>query len=382
MKQIKKIGLWCILLFACIQISGCGDGQTSWKSGDHEISSELNYEKSMDLDYATEFAVDYYENGFTLISISDGSRFLLNTEGEQVPEDLEKGITVLNAPVSNIYLVASATMDMFCSIGALDHICLSGLPEEKWEIPEAKAAMESGQIVYAGKYNAPDYELICSKECGLAIESTMIGHSPEVKENLESFGIPVLVDHSSYETNPLGRTEWVKLYGLLTGHEDQAEQAFDAEAKAFEQVSDQDATGKTVAFFYITTNGEANVRKSADYLPKMIELAGGSYIFDDLGDEEEATSTVSLQMEEFYAGAKDADYIIYNSTIEGELSSMQDLLAKSPLLEKFKAVKEGHVYCTTKNLYQSTMELGTITSDIRKMLTGDDADLTYLYKVE
>ena len=382
MKQIKKIGLWCVLLFACIQISGCGDSQTSWKSGDHEISSELNYEKSMDLDYATEFAVDYYENGFTLISISDGSRFLLNTEGEQVPEDLENGITVLNAPVSDIYLVASAAMDMFCSIGALDHICLSGLPEEKWEIPEAKAAMESGQIVYAGKYNAPDYELICSKECGLAIESTMIGHSPEVKENLESFGIPVLVDHSSYETNPLGRTEWVKLYGLLTGHEDQAEQAFDAEAKAFEQVSDQDATGKTVAFFYITTNGEANVRKSADYLPKMIELAGGSYIFDDLGDEEEATSTVSLQMEEFYAGAKDADYIIYNSTIEGELSSMQDLLAKSPLLEKFKAVKEGHVYCTTKNLYQSTMELGTITSDIRKMLTGDDADLTYLYKVE
>ena len=85
MKQIKKIGLWCILLFACIQISGCGDGQTSWKSEDHEISSELTYEKSMDLDYATEFAVDYYENGFTLISISDGSRFLLNTEGEQVP---------------------------------------------------------------------------------------------------------------------------------------------------------------------------------------------------------------------------------------------------------------------------------------------------------
>ena len=53
MKQIKKIGLWCVLLFACIQISGCGDSQTSWKSGDHEISSVLTYEKSMDLDYAT-----------------------------------------------------------------------------------------------------------------------------------------------------------------------------------------------------------------------------------------------------------------------------------------------------------------------------------------
>ena len=123
------------------------------------------------------------------------------------------------------------------------------------------------------------------------------------------------------------------------------------------------------------------MRKSADYLPKMIELAGGSYIFQNLGSEEDATSTMSMQMEEFYAGAKDADYIIYNSTIEGELSSMEDLLAKSPLLQKFRAVQEDHVYCTTKNLYQSTMELGTIISDIHRMLTGDDGDLTYLYKL-
>ena len=143
-----------------------------------------------------------------------------------------------------------------------------------------------------------------------------------------------------------------------------------------------DQEPKTVAFFYITSNGQANVRKSADYLPKMIELAGGRYIFDSLGDEDDATSTMSMQMEEFYAGAKDADYIIYNSTIEGELSSVDDLLAKSPLFEKFKAVQEGHVYCTSKNLYQSTMSLGTITSDIRRMLTGDDADLTYIYKLE
>ncbi len=55
--------------------------------------------------------------------------------------------------------------------------------------------------------------------------------------------------------------------------------------------------------------------------------------FDSRGDEDDATSTMSMQMEEFYAGAKDADYIIYNSTIEGELSSVDDLLAKSPLFE-------------------------------------------------
>lgn len=383
MKQIKKIGLWCILLFACIQILGCGDDQTSWKSGDHEISSELNYEKSMDLDYATEFAVDYYENGFTLISISDGSRFLLNTEGEQVPEDLEKGITVLNDPVSNIYLVASATMDMFCSIDALDHICLSGLTEEKWEIPGAKAAMESGQILYAGKYNAPDYELICSKDCELAIESTMIGHSPEVKENLESFGIPVLVDHSSYESDPLGRTEWVKLYGVLTGKEDAAVKAFEEQKQYVKELSDVKATGKTVAFFYVTTAGTVSVRKSNDYVPKMIDIAGGEYVFQNLKGEDNAASSVNMQMEEFYAQAKDADYLVYNSTIDGNLTTVDDLLAKNSLFADFKAVKDGNVWCIGKNLYQDTMDTGSIIHDFHEMLTSEDTDeLTYMYKLK
>ncbi len=210
----------------------------------------------------------------------------------------------------------------------------------------------------------------------------MIYHTPEVKEQLEKLGIPVLVDYSSYESNPLGRTEWVRLYGILTGKEAEAEAAFAAEAEAFEAVEQEEKTGSTVAFFYITANGEVNVRRSSDYLPKMIEMAGGSYVFDHIGDEEEtASSNVTMQMEEFYAAAKDADYIIYNSTTTEELSSVEDLLAKSSLLEKFKAVEEGRVYCTTKNLYQSSMKLGTIISDMHKMLTGEDG-MTYLYQLE
>ena len=88
-----------------------------------------------------------------------------------------------------------------------------------------------------------------------------------------------------------------------------------------------------------------------------------------------------MQMEEFYKNAKDADYIIYNSTIEGELESLDDFLAKNELLSNIKAVKEDHVYCTSQNLYQSTMELGTIISDIHKMLTGKGS-MQYLYQLQ
>lgn len=383
----KKSILFVIGILVCL-LAACGKtADTNEKEHDTAISQKLTFDHSEELTYAQKFSIDDYEGNYHLVTVTDGSRYLLVPKGKEVPDDLASDIVVIQEPVRNIYLAASAAMDMFVSLDALDSIRFSSLKADGWYIDQAKEAMENGDILYAGKYSTPDYEHIVQENCGLAIENTMILHTPEVKEQLEKFGIHVLVDYSSYEPEPLGRTEWVKLYGLLTGHEKEAEDAFNKEQAAMEEVQNSAAASgdketKTVAFFYITSNGQANVRKSADYLPKMIEMAGGQYIFKDLGDEEEATSTLSMQMEEFYAGAKDADYIIYNSTIEGELDSVDDLLAKSPLFEKFRAVQEGHVYCTSKNLYQSTMELGTITSDIHRMLVGDDEDLTYLYQLK
>lgn len=364
-------------LAACVAASDVGEEKKNT-----DISTELTYTGSMELICAEEFSVDYYEDGYALIAISNGDRYLVIPDGKDCPSDLEKEIVPICQPISNVYLAASAAMDMFVALDSLDTIRFSALKADSWYIEEARSAMENGSILYAGKYSAPDYEQIVSGNCGLAIENTMIYHTPEVKEQLEKFQIPVLVDYSSYEANPLGRTEWVKLYGLLTGRENEAEALFQEQVDAFASVSEEERANQTVAFFYITSNGQVNVRKSSDYLPKMIDLAGGIYIFDHLGDKDDtASSTMSMQMEEFYASAKDADYLIYNSTIEGELNSVADLLAKSDLMKNFKAVQEGQVYCTTKNLYQSSMELGTIISDIHKMLTGEGT-LTYIYKLE
>lgn len=378
----KRTAAALLLLTVCI-LAGCGAGQQEeYPQNAKEISGELTWERSMELRCATEFQADYYEGGYTLLTVFQDGRYLVVPEGKEPPADLKEDIVVLKQPIDNIYLVASAAMDMFVSLDALDQVGFSGLKEDSWYIEEVKEAMKQGDILHAGNYGAPDYEQIMAKGCGLAVENTMIYHTPEVKEQLEKLGVPVLVDYSSYESNPLGRTEWVRLYGVLTGKEAEAEEAFEAEVKAFESVDQEEKTESTVAFFYITANGEVNVRRSSDYLPKMIEMAGGSYVFDHLGDgEDTASSNVTMQMEEFYAAARDADYIIYNSTTTDELTSVEDLLEKSGLLEKFRAVQEGHVYCTTKNLYQSSMALGTIISDMHKMLTGKD-EMTYLYRLE
>ena len=381
---MRKRGMALFLSLLLLLAPACSPAEdgADWER-DTDISSELEYEDSMELLYAEKFSVDYYTGGFALITINNSERYLVVPEGESSPEDLEQDITVLYQPLDRIYLVASAVMDMFISMDSLDVIRFTGTKAEGWYLEEARQAVESGDILYAGNYSAPDYEQILAEGCDLAIENTMIYHTPEVKEQLERFGIPVMVDYSSYETEPLGRTEWVKLYGLLAGREEEAAGAFAGQQEAFASIGNAEDTGKTVAFFYITNSGEVNVRKASDYLPKMIELAGGRYVFSDLGAEDDtASSTVSLQMEEFYAAAREADYLIYNSTIDGELSSVEELFGKSELLENFKAVGEGNVYCTTRDLYQSSMELGTMIADIHGMLNGEEDSLTYLYRLD
>ena len=118
----------------------------------------------------------------------------------------------------------------------------------------------------------------------------MIHHNPEVEEKLEQFGIPVMVERSSYESHPLGRTEWMKLYAVLLGKEDVAEKAFKEQTDKLDKVltSDDKDTGKTVAFFYINSTGAVNVRKNGDYVSNMIELAGGKYVPEDTGESDNA----------------------------------------------------------------------------------------------
>lgn len=382
MARAKTFAMAAIIL--AFVLSACGAARDEAKIQGQAENFGLIYSHSMELDYAKGFSVDYYDGGYAMITMTEnGGRFLVVPEGAAAPDLQAADIVVLQQPVENIYLAASAVMDMFVSMDALGNIRLSGTKEDGWYVEEARAAMEAEEILYAGKYNMPDYELILKEDCGLAIESTMILHSPEVKEELESLGIPVLTDRSSYEEHPLGRTEWVKLYGVLIGREQEAEQAFDEQKEAFASVENETVTEGTVAFFYITSNGAVSVRKGGDYVPKMIELAGGDYIFSDLGDDT-ASSSVNMQMEEFYAGAKDADYLIYNSTIDGGVNSLEDLLGKSPLFADFKAYATGNVFCTTQNLYQESMESGTFILDLHRMFTakdGEDETFKYLFRL-
>ncbi len=346
-----------------------------------EISG-LEYVSCLETSYAEEFDIYYYKEDYTLIDVKRGSTYLLVPEEGEVPEELPKEIKVIRKPVSRIYLAASSAMSLFRAMDALDRISFSGIRAEGWYIDEARKAMEDGRILFAGKYSQPDYEMLVSSGCDLAIESTMITHSPKVQEMFEVVGIPVFVDYSSYEDHPLGRTEWIRVYGCLLGLEKEADAFFESRVVGNPALEGFEKTGKKVAFFSVNGEGSVVIRSGSDYIPEMIELGGGEYVFPDAEDGISSKASVTVSMEEFYAAAVDADYLIYNGTIEQPIGSLEDLFELSSLFRDFKAVREGHVWVAGKDLYQANDTAFNLIPDVHRMLTDETEDeMTFLKKI-
>ena len=145
----------------------------------------------------------------------------------------------------------------------------------------------------------------------------------------------------------------------------------------------QEPTGKTVAFFYINDDGAAVTRRSTDYVSQMIELAGGAFLSFDPADDAEGSSSVQavIDLETFYTRAKDADVVIYNTTVDSSVTSIDDLIGKNPLLADFKAVQEGTVFACDEDMYQAMTSMDGIIGDMRSALTGADGNAGYIWKL-
>ena len=183
----KRILRTMAVLAAASMLWACGSGPAAESSAASAVVTEIPTA------YAEQFRMERLPGGCTLLTVAGEEPFLVvpgGTAKENADKDLETArqlaasetIPVLKLPLRNLYVADSSVMDLFRELGALDAVRFTSTREEDWRIPEIAAAVEEERILFAGKYNAPDYELLLEEGTSLAIENTMIFHSPETKE--------------------------------------------------------------------------------------------------------------------------------------------------------------------------------------------------------
>ena len=113
--------LMVLSLCACgaADAPGKTDGQTAAVSWD-----ELVFDRTMPLRYAEQFSVEYAGDSYKRITINNDRVYLLVAEGTAVPDGVPTGVTVLQQPLDQIYLVAAAAMDYFDKLNAIHDLPL------------------------------------------------------------------------------------------------------------------------------------------------------------------------------------------------------------------------------------------------------------------
>lgn len=291
----------------------------------------------------------------------------------------------------NIMVSSASTMSLINALGALDRVPMT-TADTTWRIQEIKDAIEDGTITEVGKYSAPDYELILSigeqKKVSFVVFSTMLDSVPDVEEQLtQTCGLRVMRDQSNYEGHPLGRTEWIKVYGEIFDMREEADSVFAAQVDilndTLEKIGDiKDEEKKTVLIFYTTSSKETfYVRNAADYVTELVNLAGGKQV--TLIGEGQSGNT-KMSQEAFIATCSGADYVLYNWTSGASGVSdqtMQGLLDArlGDWFKQFKAYQDGNVWRTSDDFYQKTDKMGEMVADIYRMLYDPETPDTLTY---
>lgn len=339
--------------------------------------------KKVELKYAKGFSIELIQDNCKLVTDAESNKYLLVPKGGKAPEGYEN-IPVVNIPVSRTICFSTAEVPYISQLGGVQAI--KGVTAEKssWYIEELVKSFDSGNTVFIGKKQTPDYELLK----GINPEMVFLPGKPEdlekQKAKLKELGFSYSAMENHLENDPLGRLEWIKYYGAFFDKMDEAESYFNQVEKNLKDMEKAMAGLKKpkVAYAFIL-KGTAYVPSAGSYYKRMVDIAGGDYIFNDLGLDDGGFSKITP--EEFYVRAKDADILIYDNTSDVSTKSIEDLLKASPVLKDAKFVTSGNVWGVDRKIWQNNNKIDQIIKDMSSIIQPEQYkghEKTYYYKLK
>lgn len=211
-------------------------------------SKKTSTEKAKDL---TEKTKELYEGNVV--------KYLIVPKDVEIPAGLDKDMIVIQLPVEKAYVASEDALKLLDEqLDAAESIKAVGMEQKDCQIENIAKAMEDKKISFDGAFDDLGYKALVKDEIDFAIlpSEFLPGNAKDEKadeektpeellkeenerlsdtaERLATLTIPMLVDRSADEKTDLAKAEWLKVYGVIFGCEDQANELFQQMVKAEE----------------------------------------------------------------------------------------------------------------------------------------------------
>jgi len=340
----------CLMLAAILGLGLAGCGKTEGGSSAQQTES-VKTSKKAELKYTDKFSIEYLDNGVKKLTDAESRVTILVPRGKEAPAEY-KDFPVVYTPVKKVFY---ASMTQVCFLRPFNtlwgSVAAVASPKEEWYLDEIKNGLDKGSITYVGSGTQPDFEKIQALKPELVVVYT--GSSPQTVliNKLKELNIPYVVDNEYMENDGMGRMEWIKFIAALYDKDEDAVKYFNSAVDRIKEMKSKvSSDAKPKVAWGMVHKGTVYVPNAGSYVAKMIEEAGGDYVFKDMGKDK--TSSEPISIEEFYNKAKDADILIYPST-PSYVGTLKTLAETTPLLKDMKAFKEEKVWAFQPWYYQS-----------------------------
>ena len=296
--------------------------------------------------YATGYTITHF-NGYTTIEIANPwdttkilQRYILVEKGKDLPDGLPKG-TLVRTPLDNVIMYTTLHASIWEKMGALDAV--KGICETEYLTSEKAIAMvKEGKITDCGRAFAPNVETIMDLGGEFIIASP---YENSGYGQAEKLGIPIFESADYMEHHPLGRVEWLKVYGLLQGTRDVADSMFNATMNRYNSLKElaQGEHKKPRIMSERKYGASWYIVGGASYMATLYKDAGADYIFSD--NTESGSATASF--ETVYEKGGDSDIWILKYAAENRMT-YSDLQLENPLYANFAPFKNRRMFaCNT-----------------------------------
>ena len=306
-----------------------------------EITSIKPVETGNSIAYAKNISIYKYQ-GYSIVKVTnpwpDANKnftYILKQKNGIVPVSLKKYNTI-PVPLRSV-VVTSTTNIPFLEMLGVENL-LVGFPHTDYVSSEkTRALIDKNLVKNIGQNEKLNVEQLIDLNPSLIV-TFAVGNSNPTLENLEKSGLKILIQADWMEQTPLGKAEWIKLYGSLFGKEKEANNQFNTIVKNYKKSLELVANKKPIStvLYGAMYQDQWYVARGNSWVAQFIKDAKGKYLWADVT----GTASLSLSFENVFEKAQTGDFWIASTPCK----TLLDFEKTNPHYKEFHAFKSKNVY--------------------------------------
>lgn len=316
--------------------------------------------------YAKGYELAYYGDN-TVLTVRNpwqGARdvsmdLFLSRNGAEPPDGFT-GRTI-SVPVRKTVCLSSSHVAFLDALGCIGTV--RGVSGAKFITSDSiRAGYDAGLIADLGYDANMNYERLAAMQPDIIFIYGVAGENSRLTDKLDELNLPYLYIGDYLEYSPLGKTEWIKVFGELTGRRNEASRLLERIAARYDSIRMRasEAEVRPKVMLNAPYRDTWFVPGDRSYMVTLIRDAGGSYACEGVDSE----ISRPLSGEAAYVALEASD-IWLNPNMA---ASVADLKGENPKFTEVRAVRHGRVWnCNRRSTPQGGSdfwESGAVRADV------------------